>query len=292
MISMPLMRWALAGLGLCVLALSACRGTSTPLQPPADVTRAILVALGDEGRPAAAPLPGMFHPVQISDDGVTDWVADFSDDQAWCGSGGCRQMIFVSQIGAGHRAAFDQQTRAWSVTQRDGRANLDVEVYGAWCGEAGVVECRLRFVWDPALRRFVEAPNAAGQTQLHGPLYQVVDRADAPALVVEGVSSFEVTSVPDLDGDGVRDLVVLGRVGGWGARQTRVLASSTGFEVAVTTPGDEHSIDIATRPSRLWAAPKGDASAPMVAYAWNRASRRLEPQAPPEPGDGVGPSPR
>jgi len=219
----------------------------------------------------------MFHAVTISDDGVTDWVADFSDDQAWCGSGGCRQMMFVSQAGAGHQVAFDQQTRAWAVTPRGGRANLDVEVYGAWCGEAGVVECRLRFVWDAAARRFVEAPSASGRTQLHGPLYQVVDRAGAPALVVDGVASLEVTSVPDLDGDGVRDLIVQGPVGDHGARRTRVLASTIGFSVAASVPGDDHVIDIATQPARLWAAPQGAASAPMIAYVWNRAGRRLQP---------------
>jgi len=277
MMAAAAMRWGVTRLGPCLLMLSACRSDTAPPQPPAQVVKAALAELGDEGRPAAAPLPGMFHPVEVNKDGATDWVADFSGDQAWCGSGGCRQMIFVSQGRAGYQIAFDQQTRAWTVTHRSDRANLDVEVYGAWCGEAGVVECRLRFVWDAAQRRFVEAPNGAGQTKLHGPLYQVVDRGDAPALVIDGVASFEVTSVPDLDGDGVRDLVVQGRGGKQDERQTRVLASSIGFAVAVATPGDEHMIDIGARPARLWAPPQGDPSAAMIAYGWRQATHRLQP---------------
>ena len=74
--SCPAQSWRAASLGLCVLALGACRQGSTAPQPPPDVVRAALDALGDDQRPAGAPLPGMFHAVEISDDGVTDWVAD------------------------------------------------------------------------------------------------------------------------------------------------------------------------------------------------------------------------
>ncbi len=274
-------------LAVSAAGLGACHQGPPVVTPPPEIVRAALEDLGEGGRPAAAPLPGMFHRVDITPDGEPDWVVDFSEDQTWCGSGGCRQVIYVSQPDGAHGAVFDQQTREWALTRSGSVAMLDVEVYGGWCGQAGVAECRLRFVWDEAEGRFTEAPNGAGVTRLRGPLYQPLE--DASHLLGRGAvqtacagkarpgPDLKANTVPDLDGDGVRDVVLHGDAD----PQATVLVSSAGFAPVMALAGAEYEIDIATRPARLWAlAPGAGWDKGLVAYGWNRAACRFEASVP------------
>ncbi len=260
----------------CIAAVVLFTGVAAAApMPPASV----MAVLGED---AVGPDSPRFSSADISPDGVADWVADFSDRLAWCGSGGCRQVVIASRPGGGYAVAFDEQTREFELRRPTGQAVLDVEIYGAWCGEAGVTDCRRRFLWSEAEGRFVERPNAAGETRLHGPLFQVVP-ATIPAGQDPGPCGGQAASVPDLDGDGLRDLVVQSDACEGQGALTRVWISGGPGRFAATWPGDEYGVDISAQPARLMAPSASCAEASgcaLVSLAWDGPSESFKAVSP------------
>lgn len=250
---------------LVILSLSLFGGCAPLTMPPPAAA-----LLGDD---AVGPDAPRVSRTDVNGDGTVDWVADFSDRLAWCGSGGCRQVVIVSRPGGHYAVAFDEQAQTFRLRHRRGTTRLDVEIYGAWCGEAGVAACHRRFDWRAEDERFVEAPNGRGDTRLTGPLFQVVP-ATLPRKLKTGPCEVQTASVPDLDGDGRRDAVAQsGPCGAQDLVMTLVWVSTLPNRFAATRPDPRYEIDISTKPARLWMIPS-DCASPCASalVAWNPAS--------------------
>ncbi len=171
----------------------------------------------------------IFSKVDINGDGVADWKVNYEVAQNpsfFCGTGGCQQQLYVSRNG-GYVLAFDRTIRIFKLRKAKGERLLDIDFHGSTCGGAGVEECPRGYVWNEALGRFIERPNAKGGTWLQmGPSPLVpTPLSAAPAEVkarLDKRAAFcaaaggkapegEETAfndLPDLNGDGVRDWVV------------------------------------------------------------------------------------
>ncbi len=178
------------------------------------------------------PPAGMITPVDVSQDGATDWLIDYSaaGRSSWCGTGGCLATLYVSD-GEDYVMALDRQVIAFDVHEADGGRRVEVQVHHGDCIPDDD-ECRYAFTWDPELKRLIEAPTRAGVTRLAPGLTPIVGwertpdvRTDVPAEVA---SAWRVTRVtcpstadagfearwgdlrdtPDLNGDGRRDWVL------------------------------------------------------------------------------------
>jgi hypothetical protein len=278
---------------LLPVLLLASPAFAKPAKPPQQIVDAVREAMGDGDGPSPKIRPGMFNRVDINQDGVADWVVDFSQDQGWCGSGGCWQSMWVSRPGGTYREVFNQQTQSWKISHRHGRTELDVDVYGDFCNRAGVQECLRRFVWDEATVRFVEVINGKGENWLHGPLFQVIDAEepvgmapdDRPGCPDRGDTyGGDTASSPDLDGDGARDIVRIDAACGDDLpARVRVLASSVGFATVLLVEGDDYEVDIASTPAVL-RAPTPDCAdktqCKLTPYRWDATKRLLAPAAP------------
>ncbi len=230
---------ALAGLWL---ALSP---TPAPAQePPAgfawyvldELNRASFDIDDPTNRPAllTEPPPGVLMPVDVSRDGVQDWLIRWPEANTFCGSGGCRISLYVSD-GDGYRRVFDRQ--AWDPELRvvGDEVRLEASFHHLHCSPAREV-CRLAWAWDPAGGRLSERPSSDGEAVIGGFADATVDLGDVdgqpalpddiPAAVLarrldgrracgspHDAEAFTVAwpavaSTPDLNGDGRRDWVI------------------------------------------------------------------------------------
>ncbi|MBU1323732.1 MAG: hypothetical protein KKC29_15740 [Alphaproteobacteria bacterium] len=149
------------GFLLCV-ALAGCGAA----RPPEGVEWVALRDLNDRFADADDPTnrpplqrrapPGMIRAVDVSPDGVDDWLIDYAvaGAPAWCGTGGCRARLYVS-TDAGLVRALDRQVV--SLTVLPGR--VDVTVHALHCVEAAE-NCVVRLKWNATSGR-LEGVSAA-----------------------------------------------------------------------------------------------------------------------------------
>lgn len=233
---------------------------------------------------------GVIRPVDVSHDGKPDWLIDYTDSGLmYCGTGGCLRTLYVSH-GDDYLMAFDEQTHTFDLSTRGGETVIDVEVHHVFCGPAGD-SCAFAWTWDAGLRQLVERPDAAGRTLLTNdggfpPVAgrpgsrPVVDglpqelaavwresRLTCPSDDDDGFRTHRATfkSVPDLNGDGLRDWLV--RKPDPCAMSPEDTVQPVGFSVWLTGPEGGLSeawasapdhwavIDIATTPARLISNP-------------------------------------
>jgi len=170
---------------------------------------------------------GMIQAVDVSPDGRPDWLVDYSKAGIadFCGTGGCRQLLYVSGEDGDYVPAFTEQAHALTV-----RAGVvEAWVHHNYC-EPDTVQCRYAYAWDALLKRLVERPNSRGQTLLSGggfvprtgetpePVHLHEDispqfyglRARCPDQSDLGVALRwpVVRDTPDLNGDSVRDWLI------------------------------------------------------------------------------------
>jgi len=108
---------------------------------------------------------GVIRPVDVSHDGRSDWLIDYTDSGLmYCGTGGCLRTLYVSN-GDDYLMAFDEQTHTLDISARDGETVIDAKVHHVFCGPAGD-DCAFAWTWDASLQQLVERPNAAGGTLL------------------------------------------------------------------------------------------------------------------------------
>lgn len=224
--------WALG------LALVACT-TSAAATPPRQVSDSVeanlkreSVVLVEDGQTPPAnlttPPARMFSKVDINGDGKPDWRVDYEhapNASLWCGTGGCRNELWVSGPGDSYRRVMSVGLRLFKLSRRGGVARLDLDFHGSLCGGYGVQACPRSYLWNEQAGAFLEVAAPGGQTWLAGgphPL-EPIDAGAAPAPVRAAVAAAQqqcaavgarfdadwaVTSLPDLDGDGARDWVV------------------------------------------------------------------------------------
>jgi hypothetical protein len=249
--------------------------------PPVAVAAAVGAELAQYD-PSLAPMQawpaGAARAVDVSLDGIPDWVIDFEafGFPAWCGTGGCRRQLRVSHEGR-HVLAFDAQALEFTMRPAVNPPVIDVELHGVYCNGTGSDTCPRAFTWDANAGRLNEVANRAGGTLLQGPLFQPVPVAEAalpPAIAAARESARQtcldadgryeefdtpVASVPDLDGDGRRDWIVDGSLthcetaNGIGpTAAVRVfLTGSSALHEAAALPSDTYDIDVGSRPARL-----------------------------------------
>lgn len=179
----------------------------------------------------AAP-EGMLRLVDVSRDGDADWLMDYlhAGSNHFCGTGGCRQRLYVSRDGE-LLAAFDGRASALEITERDGETVIEAQVHHLNCAPEAQ-DCRFAWTWDPALGRLVERVPSTGATHLFDGGFQPLEpqkdretdhlpaalsqvwfggRLTCPSQADDGFEVFRprVLSVPDLTGDGVREWMVI-----------------------------------------------------------------------------------
>jgi hypothetical protein len=263
---------------LAILALGSPAWAQAKSKPavPAQIMKQVLVDIRDEYHPHRRAPAAMFRALDINHDGKSDWIVDFthSGENGWCGTGGCRQVIYVSEPKGHYRPVFDEQTRAFKVRMPGGVVRLDTDVHGSECGTFGASECPHSYAWDQAASRFVEAVTPGGVSRVRGPVLTNVETAKAPPGAVESLKREKrdciaaggkpddidnpPASVPDLNGDGVRDWVAQAV---WCAvdeaktapsMNTEVwLSRGAGFTLGLAFDTEGYETDFATRPAHL-----------------------------------------
>ena len=262
-------------IGFAVMGATHGPGRAPLARPPAAVIAPVEKDLRDHYHLRRLAPQRMFRAIDLNGDGESDWIADFdkSGEGGWCGTGGCRQMIFASQ-GGRFRVVFDAQIREMKMRNSGGAFRLDLDVHGSNCGTFGAAACPASFLWDKGHARFVEAATPGGETRVHGSLIQNVEPDPVPTLVQHAVAARQqrcavefrtsedlrgtASSVPDLDGDGVRDWVVGAASCEFSDPKTQdnletsvFVGTGAAVHRSLSFPGSGYQIDIATRPAQL-----------------------------------------
>lgn len=237
-----------AGLAAAIL-LTGCSTAMAAPGPPEAVRAAVRAEIDavlsspepDEPAWIRTPTAAMFRRVDINDDGVADWRIDYEkapNPSYFCGTGGCRQQIYVSNAAGGYDLVFNLAVRTFRLHRKDGGVVLDVDFHGSACNGFGVDECPRSYGWAQTDRRFIERVGPAGGAFLiGGPVRPVLlPPAALPAPVQAAVEAraqacreaggdypyadAPVTDVTDLNGDDVRDWVVGGLYDGCAFAET------------------------------------------------------------------------
>ncbi|WP_426039867.1 hypothetical protein [Brevundimonas sp. DC300-4] len=257
-------------------------------------------------RPAlVAKVPeGVITPVDISHDGVDDWLVDYTDSGlVYCGTGGCLRSLYVSIPEGGYVLAFNDQSFDFAITTRASETVIDTIVHPVMCRPMND-NCAYSFAWDPDLQRLVERPNSRNETLisssfgiLAGPeedAPQVPESAPSalqarwrqtaaacPSTVSEGsfnIAHAKIDSIPDLDGDGVRDWQYVQANGC--DRGNGTIGEATPFMIYLARPGDEVILAFTSQPGEqpvydISTSPAGLISNPDCEYDQPCRNERL-----------------
>lgn len=213
---------ALRRLLLALIATFSFTAAAHAAEPPAPVVADARAILSENPfNPDFQTDKGFYRNVDVNGDGKKDWVLDFmnAQAQAYCGTGGCPLRVWV----------FEPADQSWTLelAMRHFRYTLphkgemNVDVHGIYCGGTGGDACRLDYIWDVKAKAFVQKPGKDGVALLiYAP--RPVNENEPPSAVWALQAAFStacvlkggkpdvensLVSVPDLNGDGVRDWV-------------------------------------------------------------------------------------
>lgn len=254
--------------------------------------------------PLTTEIPdGMLRPVDVSPDGVTDWIVDFqaAELSAFCGTGGCTRILYVSGGDTGFRRVFDAQALAFNVVVRDGEPRIEAQVHHLEC-RPDRAECWYAWAWDEDLGRLVERPSPDGVTRLEGGGFQPIERSlsghprGLPSELMEAwfggrracraytddgvvILRPDFRSIPDVNGDGRRDWIEVPAacIEDGEPDRFRVWTTTPEGGLAVTYESDAErypSVDIAATPATLLVNPSCGYGEPCpdTRLRWNEAT--------------------
>jgi len=250
-----------AGIGLLALLLAG-GGEAAAQTPPEGFVWYVLNELNGfyldvedptNRPPLVAGVPdGVLTPLELNGDGRTDWLIRWPEETRFCGSGGCRMTLYISD-GDGFSRAFDRQALRFTLASAGEEVRIEAALHPLYC-EAGAETCLRAWAWDAAVGRLEERPSSDGISRLT--VVPPVDLGEAPdgASIlpdwtpptleemhfrsriwcpverVEGMRlrQADLFDTPDVNGDGLRDWVYTPAGGCDGG-------PDSGFEVWVTT---------------------------------------------------------
>jgi len=273
--------------------------------------RAIVADVAPDARITVAQVRRGMRAVDVDHDGRQDYLFSFARIPGWCGTGGCRTQLWVQRRGMPPRKVFDAQVREAAFRNVRGHTVADFDLHGSACHSFGASACPASFVWDASLGRLVEhaAPGGDGVIRYLRPMKSVDPPAPLPVMeryratlslcASAGGTAADADpplTVPDLDGDGVRDWIIpeifcdrpgeaddapvipmtLFATAGNPARPMEV-ARGRRVEISVsTTPATVFLIE---GPRTCDLGEEKKTSCRRVEMRWNRAAKRLEPLA-------------
>ena len=219
------------------------RGTA----PPAWITWLVLNDLNThnfdpdsltlEPRVIETPPPGLITAVDVSHDGVADWLLDYGAVGAatWCGTGGCLNRLYVSGNDGELIRAFDGQVGTMMIVPGRGSAKVEIDVHRLYCNNSPGA-CRFAFTWDASDRALMPTLASDGVGLLVDGGYPAIGddgagegwRIDPPISIAEAllpmripcpssdgaeladaVRSGQARRSADLNGDGIADWIVI-----------------------------------------------------------------------------------
>jgi len=258
---------------------------------------------------------GVIKEVDISHDGIVDWLVDYTNSGlTYCGTGGCLRTLYVSAPDNRYVKAFDDQSEDFVIRQRGTETVIDMTVHPVMCSPVKN-DCAYSFAWDSRLERLVERPNARGEALLSSDFALLASPEEdeprppevapeslksqwrktavaCPSYATEGafeVRHAKVLSIPDLDGDDVRDWSYEpttgctpegGMAGDIGNFLIYLSRGDADVELAFTSERGEHPVyDIATSPALLISNPDCgyDVACRNQPLRWDAATKEFVP---------------
>ncbi|MET0547437.1 MAG: hypothetical protein ABWZ40_14130 [Caulobacterales bacterium] len=192
-----------------------------PKPPPEVVAAANAILMQDPFHPPEKASPKLYRQVDVTGDGEKDWILDFMHAQSgtYCGTGGCPLRIWVRDAQSGAwRQELEMRHFHYSLPRGGG---ITIAVHGVHCGGSGADDCRLDYVWSATDRRFIERSGAPKSLLMIVPARPLRDD-ELPAALRDARADFalactskggkpdtggSVASIPDINGDGLRDWV-------------------------------------------------------------------------------------
>ena len=131
---------------------------------------------------------GVLVPVEVSHDGIADWLINWPDSTQFCGTGGCARTLYVSDPFEGGEVsdvegnvrphgfirAFDRQGGTLDIRETDGEVRVESSFHHLYCDDLKD-ECRLAWAWDPQTRELVERPSSDGVHIVRAPSQPAID---------------------------------------------------------------------------------------------------------------------
>lgn len=152
----------------CAAAALLIAGSALAQTPPEGVAwiavRDLNDMYGDPDDPTnrpplvTAPPEGMIRAVDVSQDGVPDWLIDYSDAGGpFCGTGGCLLRLYVSGPDGYSRAI---EAQALGLDVEPGR--VVAQVHHLHCADDNS-DCHYTYVWDAGAGRLVETSTSSAR---------------------------------------------------------------------------------------------------------------------------------
>jgi hypothetical protein len=258
---------------------------------------------------------GVLEPVEVNGDGRPDWLIRWPEATQFCGTGGCRTTLYISDADGGFVRAFDRQALRFDLKAVDGEVRVEAALHHLYCDSARDA-CLRAWAWEAGSGRLQERPSSDGFSRLT--VVDPVDRGETgdgtpilpewtpptleemrfrsrawcPVTTEEGVRLQQATlfDTPDLNGDGIRDWV-------FGPADGCAGEPATGFQVWVTTepgpgpqgrggavalawtapPGRWAEFEVSERPATLMMVSPCDQGADCagIPLRWNASEGRL-----------------
>ncbi len=221
----------------------------------------------------------MFSRVDLNGDKLADWRVNYEfapNASYFCGTGGCRNVLYAGQPDGSVRKVYVKNGGDYKFTGPKTARKLEVNLHGSACGSYGADECLRAWRWDSASGAYVETPNSKGQAILpYGSIPAIEpELKDAPPAVraevaareaackafgAEKIELIPLSTLPDLNGDGVREWLVGSPYTDCGfekedppkGKLAFLLSDGAGFVKAFEQEDASWNLDIGATPARV-----------------------------------------